>query len=149
MQKYRPIFTALIALLFYTSTDILVWQRVFETNHMAEYATPYHAGWFMSLAGYAVIGITLMWGAWKDCVYFLAALFIGAFSGLEDLLYYILDRKPIPNELPWLENNPMIHSSSRAGVIESVVFWMVALAVLYVILYMRQGEHSQKPFNQP
>jgi hypothetical protein len=89
----------------------------------------------MSLAGYAVIGVMLMWGEWKNCVYYLSVLFVGAFSGLEDMLYYLLDRKPIPASLPWLENNPMIYQSSRAGLIGSVFFWFMALAILYFVLY--------------
>lgn len=144
MNKYRPIFASLIALLFYTSTDILVWQRVFETNQLIHFADSYHTGWFVSLAGYATIGVLLMWGAWKDCIYFLASLFVGAFSGLEDLLYYILDRKPIPASLPWLGNNPMIHASSRAGVIGSVAFWIGMLVILYIALYLWQNDRKVK-----
>ncbi|SRR5258706_466826 len=139
MKKYRPIFTALIAILFYTLTDITIWQRIFEANNMVEYAHAYHAGWFMSLAGYATIGVLLMWGAWKDCFYFLSALFIGAFSGLEDILYYLLDRKPIPLSLPWLANNPMIYQSSRVGLIGSVMFWLTTLIILYIVLYRSQN----------
>ncbi len=144
MNKYRPIFASMIALLFYTSTDILVWQRIFETNKLIDYANSYHTGWFMSLAGYATVGVLLMWGAWRDCIYFLASLFVGAFSGLEDLLYYILDRKPIPASLPWLGNNPMIHSVSRAGVIGSVVFWIGMLIIFYIALYLWENDHKVK-----
>ncbi|HXQ37670.1 MAG TPA: hypothetical protein VN843_26920, partial [Anaerolineales bacterium] len=96
MKKYRPVIAAITALMFYTIADILVWQRIFEANNMVEHADTYHIGWFVSLAGYATIGLLLMWGEWKDCLFFLTSLFVGAFSGLEDVLYYILDRKPMP-----------------------------------------------------
>lgn len=139
MKKYRPVIAAVMALLFYTLADILIWQRIFETNQMIEYASIYHTGWFVSLAGYAIIGVILMWGAWKDCVYFLMSLFIGAFSGLEDMLYYLLDGKPMPDMLPWLERNPMIYHVSREGVIGSVAFWMIALIFLYIVLYRWQA----------
>lgn len=135
MKKHRPVLAAAIALLCYTFTDILIWQRIFEANQMTEYASIYHTGWFVSLAGYAMIGVVLMWGVWKDCLYFLAFLLVGAFSGLEDVLYYVLDGKPMPDMLPWLEVNPMIYHVSRAGVIGSVIFWMVVLAILYIALY--------------
>ena len=135
MKKYKSIFTAFIALFFYTLTDIIIWQRIFEANNMVEYASAYHSGWFISLAGYATIGVILMWGAWKDCIYFLLSLFVVAFSGMEDILYYLLDGKPIPESLPWLANNPMIYHSSRTGLISSVIFWLVALAILYFVLY--------------
>ena len=148
MRKIRPIIAALIAIFFYTMSDILVWQRVFETHKLVEYADLYHTGWFVSLAGYATIGIILMWDAWKECLYFLFALFVGAFSGLEDVLYYVLDKKPLPESLPWLRNNPMIYESSRAGLISSVLFWLVALVILYFALFLWQKRPIQESGNQ-
>ena len=71
MKKIRPIIAAIIAIFFYTFTDILVWQRVFEANKLVAYADAYHTGWFVTLAGYATIGIILMWDMWKECLYFL------------------------------------------------------------------------------
>jgi hypothetical protein len=147
MRKYRPVLAAALALLFYTFADILIWQRIFETNQMVQYANIYHTGWFVSLAGYAILGVVLMWDAWRDVVYFLISLFVGAFSGLEDVLYYILDRKPMPDTLPWLEGNPMILHVSRAGVIGSVIFWLIALVLLYLVLYQWRAKAQQKPSN--
>jgi hypothetical protein len=108
IRNFRPLLAALIALIFYTVTDILVWQRVFEANQLVKYADTYHVGWFVSLAGYAAVGVVIMADRWKDCVFFLVALSVGAFSGLEDVLYYLLDRKPMPAALPWLGSNPLI-----------------------------------------
>lgn len=135
MSHYRPVLATIIALFFYTLTDILVWQRIFEAHNMVHFAGAYHAGWFVTLAGYACMGVLLMWGRWKDCLYFVVSLSVTAFSGLEDILYYVLDRKPMPASLPWLDTNPIIFDVSRAGVIGSVVFWLVALVVLYLLLY--------------
>lgn len=143
MKSLRPVLTALIALLFYSVTDILIWQRIFEANQMVEYADMYHTGWFVTLAGYALLGTFLMWGNWKDCLYFLTTLFVGAFSGLEDVLYYILDGKPMPEALPWLDNNPMIYASSRTGVLWSVLFWLMVLVALYVVLYVWRKEKQK------
>ena len=147
MKKYRPVLAAALALTFYTFADILIWQRIFETNQMVQYASVYHTGWFVSLAGYAILGVILMWGDWKDIAYFLISLFVGAFSGLEDVLYYILDGKPMPDVLPWLEGNPMILHVSRAGVIGSVLFWLLALVILYLVLYQWRAKKQQKPLN--
>jgi hypothetical protein len=147
MKTFRPIFAAVIAIIFYTATDILVWQRVFETNELVKYANTYHTGWFVSLAGYATIGIILMWDAWKECIYFLLALFVGAFSGLEDVLYYVLDKRPMPESLPWLKDNPMIYTSSRTGVISSVVFWLAALIIMYIVLFIWQRRPLQESNN--
>jgi len=136
MKKHRPIITASIALLFYTVTDILIWQRIFEANQMTYYADTYHTGWFVTLAGYALMGLVFMWESWKECLYFLAALFIGAFSGLEDVLYYVLDGKHMPFYLPWLDRNPLIFDTTRAGVLISVSFWLVTLVVLYFFMFV-------------
>ncbi len=143
MKKLRPVIAAALALTFYTFADILIWQRIFETNQMVQYASIYHTGWFVSLAGYAILGVVLMWGEWKDVVYFLTSLFVGAFSGLEDVLYYILDGKPMPDVLPWLEGNPMILHVSRAGVIGSVLFWLLTLVLLYFVLYQWLAKKQQ------
>jgi len=147
MKKLRPVLAAAMALTFYTCVDILIWQRIFEANQMVEYATIYHTGWFVSLAGYAMIGVILMWGDWKDCAYYLISLFVGAFSGLEDVLYYILDRKPMPDSLPWLESNPMIYHASRTGVIWSMCFWLGALVALYIVLYQRKLQSQREPLS--
>jgi hypothetical protein len=144
MRKYRPILAAVIAVLFYAITDILIWQRIFEANEMVEYANVYHTGWFVTLVGYALLGTFLLWGSWKDCLYFLTALFVGAFSGLEDILYYVLDGKPMPDTLPWLSGNPMIYGSSRSSVIASVIFWLVILITFYVVLYIWRRNCHQK-----
>ncbi len=135
IKKYRPVITTIIALLFYTFTDILIWQRIFEANNLTRYADIYHTGWFVTLVGYATMGLLLMWGVWKDCLYFLISLFVGAFSGLEDVLYYLLDKKPLPDSLPWLSGNPLIMNVSRNGVIGSVLLWFGILILLYFVLY--------------
>jgi hypothetical protein len=125
MKKYRPIFAAALALIFYTFADILIWQRIFETNQMVQFADIYHTGW-------------------KDCLYYLISLIVGAFCGLEDVLYYLLDGKPMPASLPWLEDNPMIFHVSRMGVLGSVSLWLVGLVVLYLVLYQWRAKSKQK-----
>ena len=146
MKRIRPILAVSLALMFYTVTDILVWQRIFEHNQLAEYADMYHTGWFVSLAGYATIGVVLLWGQWKDCLYYLVSLSVGAFSGLEDVLYYALDGRPMPASLPWLGSNPMIVSVSRTGVIASMFMWLGALLLLYVGLYwLRRKPSDRRP----
>ncbi len=145
MMKLRPLLAAAVGIVCYAVTDIMIWQRIFEANQMVRYAGSYHAGWAVSLAGYATVGVILLWERWKDCLYFVAALAIGAFSGLEDVLYYVLDGKPIPSSLPWLGNNPLIYDSSRTGLITSVLFWTLALVALYVVLFLWHRSSRQPP----
>ncbi len=145
MRKIRPILAVALALFFYTVTDILVWQRIFEFHRLVEYADMYHTGWFVSLAGYATIGFVLLWGQWKDLLYYEVALGIGAFSGLEDVLYYVLDGREMPSSLPWLGSNPMIGSVSRSGVLTSVFFWLAIILLLYVGLYWMERKPRVGP----
>jgi hypothetical protein len=97
----------------------------------------------VSLAGYAALGVMLMWGAWKDCIYYLTSLLVCAFSGLEDVLYYLLDGKQIPDSLPWLDPNPMIYDTSRLGLVFSVLFWLAMLVVMYFLLYVWKKDRSR------
>jgi hypothetical protein len=50
----------------------------------------------------------------------------------------------MPDTLPWLEGNPMIYHVSRTGVLWSVLFWLMALVVLYVLLYQWRATSQQK-----
>jgi hypothetical protein len=149
MRKIRPILAVALALFFYTVTDILVWQRIFEFHRLVEYADMYHTGWFVSLAGYATIGLVLLWGQWKDCLYYEVSLAIGAFSGLEDVLYYVLDGRDMPASLPWLGSNPMIGSVSRSGVLTSVFFWLAIILLLYVGLFWMERKPLASSMPEP
>jgi hypothetical protein len=60
-------------------------------------------------------------------------------------LYYLLDGKPMPESLPWLEDNPMIFHVSREGVIGSVSLWLVALVLLYLLFYQWRRKTNQEP----
>ncbi len=107
MKTLHPVIVAALALLFYTVTDILIWQRIFEANNLTHYANTFKTGWLVTLAGYGVLGSILMWGVWKDILYFLISLLVLAFSGLQDMLHYILGGEPMPESLPWLDANPI------------------------------------------
>lgn len=92
MEKIAQLLSPLS--LFYTLTDILIWQRIFEDNNLTQYANTYKTGWLVTLVGYGVLGSILMWGAWKDILYFPISLFVLAFSGLQDMLHYVLGGEP-------------------------------------------------------
>jgi len=136
--QFRALFAALIALLSYAVTDLLVWQRIFESNELIEYADTCRLGWFFLLTGYATVGVIMMSARWKDCVFFITAFGIGAYSGLEDVLCYVLDRKPLPASLPWMSGTPLIFGHSRTRVISSVQFCPAALTLLYVMMFIWQ-----------
>jgi hypothetical protein len=53
----------------------------------------------------------------------------------------------MPESLPWLDRNPMILHVSREGVIGSVSLWLLALMVLYLILYQWRAKAKQESSN--
>jgi hypothetical protein len=98
-----------IAIFFYTKMDILIWQRIFEEHKLIGLGIGmYHWGWFQSLLGFMTLGILICYPNRRRMITFPFSLGILAFSGLEDILYYWLDGKNIPAELPWLSSNPLL-----------------------------------------
>jgi hypothetical protein len=122
-----------VGFLAYTGIDILVWQRIFEANHVegvVVFQRAYHAGFALVLVSLVAIGVLLIhrlrWALWY------AAAFVAlAFSGLEDALYYWLDGRAIPAVLPWLDANPLIpfHPVTRVSLIASAGLWLAAVVV--------------------
>jgi hypothetical protein len=116
-----------VALFFYTKMDILIWQRIFEEHKLIGLGIGiYHWGWFQSLLGFMALGILACYPDRRRMVTFPLSLAILAFSGLEDVLYYWLDGKTIPAELPWLNSNPLIFKPVTVNhLILSAVFWLL------------------------
>lgn len=144
MKAKLPL-TLTIALVFYALTDILIWQRIFEAHELWEFADAYHAGWFVSLGGYAALGAVFLWPRWKDALFYVVALFVAAFSGLEDVLYYLLDFRHMPAALPWLGSNPMILGTTAPEVVFSALLWLAVLVALAGFLFGKPVQAKEKP----
>jgi hypothetical protein len=117
----------LIAIFFYTKIDILIWQRIFEENRLTSLGIgAYHWGWLQSLFGFMILGILVCYPDWRRMVTFPISLAILAYSGSEDVLYYWLDGKNIPAELPWLNSNPLIIKPVTVEhLLVSAIFWIL------------------------
>lgn len=123
-----------VAIFFYTKMDILIWQRIFEANALWDLGVgSYHAGWTYALFGLMALGAVLFYPHLRRMVMFPLSLFILAFSGLEDMLYYWLDGRAIPAVLPWLNSNPLIFQPvTRTHLILSAVLWLWAVVLLEI-----------------
>ena len=55
-----------------------------------------------------------------------------AHSGLEDVLYYLIQLKPIPTELPWLDHAPLVLFSpvDSVSLFASVALWLLFWALV-------------------
>lgn len=139
MKRYWLALT--VAMFFYAQMDILIWQRIFEANDLIELGVGvYHWGWFQSLIGFMILGILVCYPNFRRMVQFPLTLAILAFSGLEDILYYWLDGKHIPAELPWLSSNPLIlQPVTREALFVSACFW-----VLFALALDLSGDFLEK-----
>lgn len=131
-----------IAVFQYTAIDIKIWQRIFEANNLQQVgAGLYHAGWQEALYGFMVLGaIALINLSKRHAVLFPLALYALAHSGLQDVLYYWLDFRALPAELPWLNEAPLILFSPVASgnLIASALIWLVVVVVAeYVIRHVQ------------
>jgi hypothetical protein len=125
----------LIAVFFYTKIDILIWQRIFEENRLTSLGIGvYHWGWLQSLFGFMTLGILICYPDWRRMFTFPISLAILAFSGLEDVLYYWLDGKNIPTELPWLNTNPLlIKPVTVEHLLISAILWILFVVGLDIL----------------
>ncbi len=132
MKRYW--FALAVAMFFYAKTDILIWQRIFESHQLIEIGNGvYHWGWIQTLFGFMVLGAIACYPNIRRMILFPISLAILAFSGVEDILYYWLDGKPVPALLPWLNQNPLIlRPVTEHSLFISVAFWIAVVILLYV-----------------
>lgn len=135
-QFVKIILSVSAAVYFYTMVDIMIWQRIFETHKLWNLGIPaYHNGWVYMLAGLIVSGIALLSPDIRAQSAYLISLLILSKSGIEDILYYWLDRRPIPYELPWLSDSWfIIHPVTNYHLILSSAIWIAVVIIIDIIL---------------
>jgi hypothetical protein len=97
------------------------------------------------------LGVVLFYPHVRRMIMFPLSLFILAFSGLEDILYYWLDGRVIPAMLPWLNKNPLIvHPISRTNLLLSASLWLCMVVLLEILgVYLdRQGRQENGSDNR-
>lgn len=124
-----------ITVFFYARMDILIWQRIFEANELWELGIgTYHWGWLQALFGFMILGALLFYPNLRRMITFPISLAVLAFSGAEDILYYWLDRRPIPAHLPWLNSNPLILKPvTSENLVISAVSWLFVILLVDVV----------------
>ena len=125
MIRAKVVLAVGAAILLWSVQDILIWQRIFEARHLWQYDGMYQFWHYAFLIGILVVGSA--WLTRWQAIWFAAATWTLANSGLADVLYYWLDRKPIPETLPWLDTlHPLIffHPATTSTVLMSSLFWV-------------------------
>lgn len=132
MDKRRIVVSAAVGILLYAFQDVFLWARIFERDELWDYAGVYHEGWAVLLWMLAIGGFVWLWPNVKAGLLHAALVYSLAHSGLEDILYYLIQGKPLPALLPWLDHAPLILFSpvTGANLIISAAAWMLAWAVI-------------------
>lgn len=130
-----------IGVFFFTKIDILIWQRIFETNGLVQLGVgTYHQGWTYALYGFMALGVIFFYPHYRRMIMFPLSLVLLAFCGLEDVLYYWLDGRAIPMMLPWLNSNFLIIKPVTSGnLLLSAAIW-----VTFVIFLEIMGERLDR-----
>lgn len=144
-MKRRVILAIATGLVFHSLTDVLLWQRIFEKNELWNYGSQYQAGWMNMLLGVIAVGMVLLWDNYEGAIFYALSLYTLAFSGLEDILYYVLDGRAIPSVLPWLEENRLVlfHPVTSVSLIASAVVWVMVWIILGVLVNYSTGRRTR------
>ena len=132
--RRRVSLALLIALGFYALSDILLWQRIFETHELSLFDPEYQTGHVAILVGMMAVGGVLLLESGLWALWYQGALYTLAFGGVEDVLYYWLDGKAIPGVLPWLDRSRLIFVRPLPGDVTNVE--LLASAAFWVVLWL-------------
>ena len=151
VMRWQVPVALVLGLTCYALADILLWQRIFEASGLYRYDHQYHAGYLVVLGGMIAVGMVLLarhglWALWYGLAF--GSL---AFSGLEDVLYYVLDGQPIPASLPWLDADPLIPFKPVTGgaVLESTALWLGFWALSLVGPWLLQRRRVSQCLETP
>lgn len=147
----KPMIALFIALLFYVRADILIWQRIFETNELWWYDWIYHKGWFTMLYGFIVLGVFFL-NTWRERCFYGVSLYLCAFNGTVDVLYYWLDGRSLPQRLEWLDTHRFILFSpvTDVSLLLNCFLWLLFLVLLFFgLLHAERGIVNIRQFLYP
>lgn len=135
---------ALVGLVLFARQDVLLWATIFERDELWQYIGIYHEGWFVMMWGLVVAGFLWTWPNWKKGLLHGTLLVTLVYSGLEDVLYYVLQGKTIPDMLPWLDQHPLILFSpvTRGNLLVNCGAWLAGWVLICFFLYMANKRSS-------
>ncbi len=127
VAAFTTVAAVLLAVVTWAWSDVLTWQRIFESRGLYEYDAQYQAGHEVVLFGLIGLGVILLMPAGRRwAIAYALAVYTLAYGGLADLLYYWLDGRAIPSTLPWLDpGHPLliVHPVTGTGLILSTAAW--------------------------
>jgi hypothetical protein len=121
----RAVLTTAAVILAWSIQDIFVWQRWFEARDLYQFDTEYQY-WHSAFLLVSIAAGCAWLKGWRGLM-FAVATWTLANSGLADVLYYWLDFRNIPENLPWLNTlHPLVigHPATRDSVVVSSLIWI-------------------------
>jgi hypothetical protein len=139
-MKRKVVVALACGLFFYSLSDVLLWQRIFEAHDLFQFDAQYQNGHVITLIALIGVGVVMLWDVRLYALWYAGAFFSLAFGGVSDVLYYWIDHRVVPASMPWLNDNPFIlfKPAGGWGLAASSAIWVVAwLAILWVAPMMR------------
>jgi hypothetical protein len=141
-----------VALLTWIWSDVQVWQRIFEANHVDHIPAldqAYQQGHLTVLYGLVAVGVIFQLGRPLLAAWYAAAVYTLAYSGLADVGYYVLDRRPVPATMPWLDvaHPLMLHPVTAGSAWLSSALWAAAWLVALVVVTVVTRRHDRAPLS--
>jgi hypothetical protein len=127
-SRVRAVAALTVSLLTWALSDVQIWNRIFERGHLdhvAAYDAAYQVGHHTVLVGLLVVGVVALSSRWS--LWYAGALWTIAYGGLADVFYYLLDWRPLPDALPWLDaGHPLVlfHPVTQPALIASTALWL-------------------------
>lgn len=127
----------IFAFVTYTLVDIHIWQRIFETHEMWHFDYQYHFGWYIMFYGFLIFGILLLIPDLRAMICYGVTFWMISFNGTEDLFYYWLDGRKLPEYYHWLEHSSILlfHPVTRENLILNCIVYLVGLVFFWFFVY--------------
>lgn len=125
-MKNRTLVLFVVSFVMYTWVDVLLWQRIFESHELWEFIPQYKRGWFMVLALVMATGAVAL-GDVKNSIWFVCAMWLSAWTGLEDVLYYVFDGRSLPEYYHWLEGSRLFLGYDKHSVLATAFLWQIII----------------------
>ncbi len=143
----------IVALTTWAWSDVLTWQRIFESHGMWAFDAQYQAGHEVVLYGLIALGFLFLLPSGRSwALGYGIAVYSLAYGGLADVLYYWLDGRVIPATLPWLDTgHPLIlvHPVTAPGLLVSTLAWLLLWAFVVSLAITRAWHRRRVLLRRP
>ena len=141
MDKLKITLLVITSIVGMAYTDIIIWGHIFEANNLTQHAMKFHVGLFDVLFFFMIVSALASKSILDWAVYVMFTV-VFALNGTEDILYYWLDGRSIPDYLPWLDSNILI-SPLRIPVTDRTIMFSAFLWLcLFTIWALYSGKKS-------